>query len=111
MPEAEQLREATREAHEAMKDMKCLMRECRALMDEMRVVAAREVNRTVHAEIQAGLAAHEKAIIEAVQDGTNAVYARFAELGDILLGEDRSSVRAGHSIRRMVQDWVAEDAK
>ena len=106
--EVEQLRQATREAHEAMKDMKLLMRDARCLIADIREAAYQEVNAVVAVYVREGMAAHQRAIEDAIADGTNLVYQRFAELGDILMGEDRGSKKQGSAIKDLAAQWVAE---
>lgn len=104
----EELRAATREAHEAMKDMKRLMRDVEDLLARLHIAAHREVNGMLAEAVRAGMAEHQAAVLAAIDDGTKMVYARFAEIGDILMGEDRDSKRAGSAIQELAQRWVSE---
>ena len=108
MTEVEELRAATRECHEAMKDMKLLMRDARVLIAEIQEAAYQEVNTVVGVFVREGMDAHRRAIEDAIEEGTNMVYKRFAELGDILMGEDRGSRKSGSAIKELAQQWVAE---
>ena len=106
--EVEQLRQATREAHEAMKDMRLLMRDARVLIAEIHEAASQDVHQIVGVFVRQGMDAHQKAIEDAIEDGTTLVYKRFAEIGDILMGEDRGSKRSGNAIKELAAQWVAE---
>jgi hypothetical protein len=108
MTEAEDLRAATREAHEAMKDMKLLMRDARCLINDIHEAAYQEVNSIVGTFVREGMEAHNKAIEDAIEDATNLVYRRFAEIGDVLMGEDRGSKKSGSAIKKLAEQWVAE---
>lgn len=110
MDETEQLRQATREAHEAMKDMKALMRDCRVLIAEVETVAAKQVDRRIREAIEYGLAVHMTAIQDAIGDSEKMIYERFGKIADILLGEDRNARRAGSAIQELTQQWVAEQS-
>ncbi len=55
--------------------------------------------------VREGMEAHQQAISDAIDAGTAMVYARFAEIGDVLMGEDRKSVNAGQSIKQLVARW------
>ena len=93
-----------------MKDMKLLMRDARVLIAEIQEAAYQEVNDIVGEFVRAGMEAHHRAIEDAIEEGTNMVYKRFAELGDILMGEDRGSKKSGSAIKELAQQWVAERA-
>ena len=108
MSEVEDLRAATREAHEAMKDLRLLMRDARVLIAEIHEAAYQEVNSIVGAFVREGMQAHQRAIEDAIEDGTNMVYRRFSEIGDILMGEDRGSKKSGSAIKELAAQWVAE---
>jgi hypothetical protein len=108
MDEVEELRAATREAHEAMKDLKVLMRECRALIAEAEVAAEREVVTQVKEAVEVGLAAHGEAITEAIEQAETLIYQRFAQIGDILMGEHKGT-RQGSAIKELAASWAAEN--
>lgn len=113
MDETEQLRAATREAHEAMKDMRLLMRDARCLIEDIREATTVEVNKQVSDEVRmaimANMAGHQQAISEAIEEATALVYKRFSDIGDVLMGEDRSSKRAGTAIQELAQEWVRNE--
>ena len=52
MTEVEDLRAATRECHEAMKDMKLLMRDARVLIAEIHAAAYSDVHDEIRAAVQ-----------------------------------------------------------
>ena len=93
--EAADLREAVREAHEAMKGLRDLMREIRTLRAEVEETASRVFDERMASQIQAGLASYDATIKTAIDAATDAVDQRFKTITDILLGEDRESVRKG----------------
>jgi len=104
--EVEDLRAATREAHEVMKDLRGLIKDCRALLSELRYAAATDVDEQIKAEVAKGLAAYSAANIVAIQEAERLIYQRFATIGDILMGETKSSVKVGNSIKQMVEEWA-----
>lgn len=108
MSEIEELRAATREAHEAMKDIRLLMRDARVLMAELNECIGMDVKSTLNTAVAVGMAAHQAAIEEAITEAERLIYERFGAIGDVLLGEDRNSARTGNAIREMAQRWAAE---
>jgi hypothetical protein len=108
--EAEDLRQATREAHEAMKDMKLLMRDVRVVIAELHEAAGTDVRDLLDSAVKAGMQAHKDAIGDAIEEGTKMVFRRFAELGEAMLGEDRAGKRNGSAIKELAQKWVAEQS-
>jgi fructose-1,6-bisphosphatase/inositol monophosphatase family enzyme len=114
MDETEQLRAATREAHEAMKDMRLLMRDARCLITDIQQAVTTEVDKqvkdAVRATIMVQLAVHHQALEESIDEATALVYKRFSEIGDVLMGEDRNPKRAGSAIHQLAQQWVADQS-
>ena len=114
MTEVEDLRAATREAHEAMKDMRLLMRDARCLIADIQEATSTQINEKVSDEIRAAvflnMEGHQQAISEAIEEATALVYKRFSEIGDILMGDDRNAKRAGSAIHDLAQQWVADQS-
>lgn len=114
MDETEQLRAATREAHEAMKDMRLLMRDARCLIEDVHNAVTIDINERVSEQIRTAvrinMEGHQIAISEAIEEATSLVYKRFSEIGDVLMGEDRNAKRAGSAIHELAQQWVADQS-
>lgn len=91
--EIEQLREATREAHEAIKDLRAAIKEARGLWDEVTAKKADEIDATISALVRGGLDGYEAAMAKAIDEADAMVDARFQRITDILLGEDDKTKR------------------
>jgi Sec-independent protein translocase protein TatA len=98
--EADDLREAAREAHSAMKDMRALMREAEKVMgtleqrvEELRKAVHNEVDTQIANVVREGLDEYGKTMDQAIKDGTNAVYRRFDLIYDLLMGKSPSQKR------------------
>jgi Sec-independent protein translocase protein TatA len=98
--EADDLREAAREAHSAMKDMRALMREAEKVMgtleqrvEELRKAVHNEVDTQIANVVKEGLDEYGKTMDQAIKDGTNAVYRRFDLIYDLLMGKSPSQKR------------------
>lgn len=108
--EVAELREATREAHEAMSDMKRLMKEVREVIGELRAAAHVEVDEMITEEVRKGLDAYKAVLDKAIETATESVYARFDKIGDLILGEDSLTKKKGlPSIEDMVRGKVDSD--
>lgn len=93
--EAEELRAATREAHEAMKDMRGLIREMATVEERLRETAATVFAERIEEQVAAGLAQYSESISTAIDNATEAVDRRFDTIASIMLGEDPATVRKG----------------
>lgn len=89
------LRQATREAHEAMQGMRDLIREVKAVTAEARTVADEVFSERMSAQVEAGLASYRESINTAIENATQAVYARFDTITDLMLGESKGQRREG----------------
>jgi hypothetical protein len=89
------LRQATREAHEALADLRREMKAAEQLRADLATTAEVSVTEQVVPFVQKGLEEFGVELKKAIDIGTEAVYARFDELGDLLLGEDKVSRRKG----------------
>lgn len=102
--EVERLRVATREAHEAMKDMKALMKEAREVMGEMLAAVGTDVDERIEAAVADGLKELGTSIEKATDDATEAVYRRFDQITDILLGEGSGRRKGEPSIPELLME-------
>ena len=99
-----ELRDLIKQAHEATSDLRAVLREARAVRDSLPAAAEKAVTEQLSAEVKAGLDSFQKALDQAVDDGTDAVFKRFDRIEKLLLGEDPQSVRAGKpSIPQMLE--------
>ena len=97
--EAAELRAATREAHEAMQDMRILLEECRAITVEMATIVKVEIDGWISDQVKAGLADYNDTMLGAIDDATEAVYNRFDVLVRILCeGTKAQQRKEGESI-------------
>jgi hypothetical protein len=98
------LREATREAREAAKDLRAEMKAAREARAEF--FATPELDaRLVELLTDAALARYSDSISEHIEKATAAVYNRFDTITMICMGEDPVSVREG---KRTVPDLIRE---
>jgi hypothetical protein len=108
MTEVDDLRAATREAHEAIKDLRAATRDALDVLAQVKIAAKKAVDEDLADAIREGLVQFHDANAHAIADSEAAIYDRFAKIGDILLGEDRNSRKAGSAIQDLAQQWVAE---
>ena len=85
--EAEELRQATREAHEALKDLRHTMKAMEEVKEELLRVSGEVFKERMEAEVQSSLADYAETIRTEVEKGTKAVENRFDVLARILLGK------------------------
>lgn len=97
------LREATRQAREAAKDLRAEMKAAREFRQEF--LAAPELDARLRELTEAALARYSAAIDENIKKATDAVYRRFDTITMICMGEDPVSVREG---RKTVPDLIRE---
>ena len=103
-----ELRDLIRQAHEAVSDLRAVMREARTLRDSLPAAAEKAVSEQLGAEVKEGLESFQKALDQAIDTGTDAVFKRFDQIEHLLLGEDPKSVRAGRpSIPQMIETIAA----
>ena len=103
-----ELRDLIRQAHEAVSDLRAVLREARAVRDTLPAAAEKAVTEQLGAEVKAGLDSFQKALDKAIDSGTDAVFKRFDRIEKLLLGEDPGSVRAGKpSIPQMLETIAA----
>lgn len=86
------LREATRQAHEVLGDLRRAIKDGERLVKEAADVAIKERFEPVVAQ---GLKEFGDALGVAIEESTQAVFARFDQITDTLLGEDKASRRRG----------------
>ncbi len=99
-----ELRDLIRQAHEAVSDLRAVLREARAVRDSLPAAAEKAVSERFGAEVESGLESFRKALDKAIDSGTQAVFRRFDRIEHLLLGEDPKSVRAGKaSIPQMLE--------
>lgn len=109
--EAEELRAATREAHEAMQGLRDVMRELRTLKGEVEEAAGRVFAERMEEQVAAGLEHYHSRISQAIEDTTEAVDRRFQTIADILLGEEKSQKRKGMETIAELAEKVADERR
>lgn len=111
MDEIEQLREATRLAHEAMKDMKALIREAKTMEAALHEAVSTDVQEIIEACVAAGLASYAETIKDSTAKATEAVFERFDKIGEMLMGESKQQRRRyGESIPELAEK-IAEQRR
>lgn len=93
--EVARLKEATREAHEALKDLNVMIQMAKATAKELNACVEEALNDGIGKQVQEGLDEYKESLAAAIDGATEAVYKRFDQIADILTGEDKQSKRAG----------------
>lgn len=93
--EVARLKEATREAHEALKDLKRGVEEAKEAHRLLHACVEQALNDGIGKQVQEGLDEYKESLAAAIDGATEAVYKRFDQIADILTGEDKQSKRAG----------------
>lgn len=102
--EAEELRGLVSEAHEAMRDLTRIMREMRALRDEMETLVKTRFEEQMADAVSAGLESYKSSLDKAIGAATDATFARFDTIADELLGEGwRHRKQGDPSLTEMVK--------
>lgn len=89
------LKAATREAHEAIKDLRAEIRKAKIAQEALLDRLTEAWTDGVDLVIKEGLESYRETIEQAIASAQQAVYARFDQVADVLLGEDRATVRKG----------------
>jgi len=99
------IREATRQANEAIQGVKEVMREAKKYREDLEIATQKAVDERVAEAVAIGLETFKEALDGAIESGTERTYKRFDELTSLLMGEDRASRRQGHkSLKEMTLD-------
>jgi len=100
------LREATREAREAAKDLRGEMKAAREFRREF--LATPELEARLGELTEAALKRYSDSIDENIKKATEAVWNRFDTIAMICLGEDPQSVREGKkTIPDLIREFIA----
>jgi len=89
------LKAATREAHEAIKDLRAVIKEAREISSTLTVEMNDAWEHHVQDTVREGLAGYNAEIKKQIDLATQAVFDRFMDLGDRLLGVDKTTRRRG----------------
>lgn len=102
------LRDLIRQAHEAVSDLRAVLRDARAVRDSLPAAAEKAVSEQLSAEVQSGLDSYKDALDKAIDTATQAVFRRFDGIEKLLLGEDPKNIREGNpSIPQMLETIAA----
>ncbi len=82
-----------REAHEVMKDLRQTMRDAGRIRADVALLAKTAAEDVVDPVIASTLETYQATIAAAIESATEAVYARFDTIADLLLGETKSQRR------------------
>jgi vacuolar-type H+-ATPase subunit H len=102
------LKEATRAAHEATKDLIAATKEARKVIEEIKAEADEQVDQRLSVALKEGLDELAESVGQAIETATTAVYDRFDRVADILLGETKSDIRSGSPSLPSLAKKVAE---
>lgn len=96
-----ELREATRLANEALKDLRVERRELEKFLEGYQKWVADQLENAVKVEVQ-----HMADTVgQAIDSAEKRVFHRFDTLGDILMGEDKKGRREG-TLQDLVRQWM-----
>jgi len=105
--EIQELKAATREAHEAIRDLNYAVKRAREVQAELSNEVDKALTDGIGKQVQEGLDAYKASLEQAIDTATESIYSRFDAIGDMLLGEDKASKRAGKpSIPELVKQKV-----
>lgn len=108
--EIEALKEATRAAHEVLKDIKQARRAAEQAKDELLSYVAAALEYGIEDIVKYSLEEYQAVINRHTELATEAVFSRFDQLEAIMLGETRSQRRRnGESIQEMVERIFKHD--
>lgn len=87
------LKEATREAHEAIKDLRALLKDCHSARqamestrDELLSLSHEVFDQRMNEQVEDGLNTYRQTLDKALEDSTDAVFARFDRLFRVMMG-------------------------
>jgi hypothetical protein len=87
-----------RDAHECIKDLNAAMNKAERVIGQVEDAAAKKVDEEVTPVVEDFLRQYSEHILLAIKDAEDAVYKRFTDISDILLGETRSQKMRGGSL-------------
>lgn len=103
------VKEATREANEAIQGLREIMREAKRYKKDIEEATQKAVDERVSEAVAIGLEAFNEALGKAIDGATEKTYARFDELTALLLGETKSQRRRlGESLPEMIERTAGE---
>lgn len=101
------LKDATREAHEAIQGLREVMREAKQVTDTLRTVLDDVIKQQIQERVDAGLRNYVADIKRATDEATDAVFKRYDILTDTLLGTTKAHLRNGESMEDMAERFRA----
>jgi hypothetical protein len=87
----DELKDLTREAHAALKDLRKAMEEAPKIVG---LLTARKIEEQVKGEVEEGLEQYKDQISKAIDEATQTVYDRFDKIAGILIGRGSFSLEA-----------------
>jgi Sec-independent protein translocase protein TatA len=101
----QELRELVRDAHGAIKDMRKLLKEFEDYRKEAEVALQKQVDEHVGPLLEENLNHLTVQFKKFCDQSEERIYARFDQLGDILMGEDKQSKKKGErSLSQIAED-------
>jgi N-methylhydantoinase B/oxoprolinase/acetone carboxylase alpha subunit len=88
--EVASLNALVRESHECIKDLNAAMKNAEKMIERIENAAAQKVDEVVQPIIAEFLKHYADTMMQAIKEGEEAVYERFNDIANILLGETRS---------------------
>lgn len=106
----EELREATREARETLKDMTAALRELaaeRKRIEDLHAKLPQLTEETIGDQLREEVAKLEKVTLKAMDDAVERVNSKFDELSDILMGKTKAQQRrSGLNLEEIISRMV-----
>lgn len=102
------LKEATREAHEALKDLNAAFKKADQYRTELRVAVEVAVAERIEPVIKLEVQRLKEATDEAIERATEKTFERFDYLADLMLGADRANKKQGRESLTEILEQKAE---
>lgn len=105
---AEEIRAATREANETLKDLRIAMKQAQGLIEDIAMEAEREIDEHVDPAVRKGLEEYKASVDKAITEATEAVFGRFDKLFDLMMNP-KEIPSLTEIIERVVRPKVGDD--
>jgi CHASE3 domain sensor protein len=102
------LRAVTRQAHEAIKDLRTAIREAREVNDQIVATLATQTNEMISMAVNVGLDNYQSTMMQAIKEAEETISERFERIYEALVGSDKHGQREGFVPLDEIADAVLE---
>jgi hypothetical protein len=106
--EVAELNALVREAHMAIKDLNTLLKKVEKATVDLEGRAQQAIDTSIDQAVERGLQEYNRSVMQAIENATQAVYARFDTIRDTLLGATKTMRRMGYS---SIEDMAEETGR